>query len=78
MVWDLDPNNMSMEITGLSMAARAQVVVDPAEGEKALRMLMLKYPQQDSLPRQCRPRRNVPIFRLTPIRASHHTDLVAC
>src|SRR5579862_1246886 len=28
-----------MEITGLSMAARAQVVDDPAEGEKVLRML---------------------------------------
>ena len=35
-----------MEITGLSMAARAQVVVDPTEAEKALRLLMLKYPQQ--------------------------------
>src|SRR6478736_86656 len=39
-----------MEITGLSMAARAQAVVDPGEGEKALRMLMLKYPQQLSAP----------------------------
>ena len=37
-----------MEITGLSMAARAQAVVDPAEAEKALRLLMLKYPQQTS------------------------------
>src|SRR5512138_3556490 len=35
-----------MEITGLSMAARAQVVVDPTEAEKVLRLLMLKYPQQ--------------------------------
>src|SRR6476659_10258748 len=39
-----------MEITGLSMAARAQPVVDPGEGEKALRMLMLTYPQQLSAP----------------------------
>jgi len=39
-----------MEITGLSMAARAQVVVDPTEAEKALRLLMLKYPQQASIP----------------------------
>jgi len=33
-----------MDIMGLSMAAHAQQVVDPAEVEKALRMLMLKYP----------------------------------
>ena len=45
-----------MEITGLSMAARAQAVVDSAEAEKALRLLMLKYPQQASMPCQCRPR----------------------
>lgn len=31
-----------MDITGLSMAARATVVDDPAEGEKALRLLMRK------------------------------------
>jgi len=35
-----------MEITGLSMAAYAQLVVDLTEAEKALRWLMLKYPQQ--------------------------------
>src|SRR6185436_6442358 len=34
-----------MEITGLSMAARAQVVTDPTEAEKALRLLMMKYPR---------------------------------
>jgi hypothetical protein len=39
-----------MEITGLSMAARAQPVVDRAEAENALRLLMLKYPEQKSLP----------------------------
>src|SRR5512135_972924 len=37
-----------MKITGLSMAAHARRVADPAEAEKALRMLMLKYPQEDS------------------------------
>ena len=31
-----------MDITGLSMAARATLVVDLAEGEKALRLLMQK------------------------------------
>ena len=39
-----------MEITGLSMAARAQAVVDRAEAEEALRLLMAKYPEQNSLP----------------------------
>src|SRR5678815_5118040 len=33
-----------MKITGLSMAARAQPVVDRAEAEKVLRLLPLKYP----------------------------------
>src|SRR5215472_11622903 len=34
-----------MNITGLSMAAHAQAVVDKAEAEKVLRMLMSKYPE---------------------------------
>ena len=37
-----------MAITGLSMAARAQAVLDPAEARKVLRMLPLKYPEQTS------------------------------
>jgi nitroimidazol reductase NimA-like FMN-containing flavoprotein (pyridoxamine 5'-phosphate oxidase superfamily) len=75
-----------MEITGLSMAARSQVVVDPAEQQKALRMLMLKYPQQGSLPLPMPTPADVRIFRVTPIVISvldyskgfAHTDLVAC
>jgi hypothetical protein len=39
-----------MDITGLSMAARAEVVADRAEGEKALRLLMQMYLPQESLP----------------------------
>ena len=39
-----DDTAQVMEITGLSMAARAEAVVDRAEAEKALRLLMLKYP----------------------------------
>lgn len=39
-----------MAITGLSMAARAQVVPDRAEAEKVLRMLPLKYPEAQPLP----------------------------
>src|SRR5690349_22124175 len=37
-----------MEITGLSMAARAQPVTDRAEAEKVLRMMPMKYPPQAS------------------------------
>lgn len=75
-----------MEITGLSMAAHAQVVVDPAEAEKALRLLFLKYPQQNSIPLPMPTPADVRIFRLTPIVISvldyskgfAHTDLVTC
>ena len=77
-----------MEITGLSMAARAEVVVDRAEAEKALRLLLLKYPEQKSLPLHLPmpTPENVRIFRLTPTVISlldyskgfGHTDLVIC
>src|SRR5215831_12567679 len=76
-----------MEITGLSMAAHAQVVVDPTEGEKALRMLMERYPQQNSLPFTSLPSfAAVRVFRLTPrvisvldySKGFGHTDLVTC
>src|ERR1043165_2664083 len=33
-----------MDTTGVSMGARPQVVDDPSEGEKALSLLMQKYP----------------------------------
>src|SRR5215475_6397384 len=39
-----------MEITGLSMAARAQAVFDWAEAEKVMRMLPQKYPERVGLP----------------------------
>jgi len=75
-----------MDITGLSMAARAQAVVDPIEAKKALRMLMLKYPQQNSLPLPMPKPEDVRIFRVTPTvisvldysRGFAHTDLVTC
>ena len=77
-----------MEITGLSMAARAEAVIDRAEAEKALRLLMLKYPEQKSLPLslQMPTPENVRIFRVTPTvisvldysRGFGHTDLVSC
>ncbi len=76
-----------MEIAGLSMAARAQVVTDPAEAEKALQLLMQKYPpQQDAIPLPMPTPADVRIFRVTPTVISvldyakgfGHTDLVTC
>lgn len=76
-----------MEISGLSMAARAQAVVDTREGEKAMRMLMERYPEQNSLPFTSLPRfAAVRVFRLTPqvisvldySKGFGHTDVVAC
>jgi nitroimidazol reductase NimA-like FMN-containing flavoprotein (pyridoxamine 5'-phosphate oxidase superfamily) len=75
-----------MEITGLSMAARAQVVTDPTEAEKALRLLMLKYPTQASLPLPMPTPADVRIFRVIPVVISvldyskgfAHTDLITC
>lgn len=75
-----------MEITGLSMAARAQRVADRAEAEKVLRMLPLKYPEQASMPGPMPTPEQVRIFRVTPTVISvldyskgfGHTDLVTC
>jgi hypothetical protein len=75
-----------MEITGLSMAARAQTVIDPMEAGKVLRMLPLKYPAQVSLPGPMPGPEDVRIFRVTPTVISvldyslgfGHTDLVTC
>src|SRR6266705_2408722 len=53
-------------ITGLSMAAHAQAVVDQAEAGKILRMLPLKYPEQVSLSVPMPTPEDVRIFRLTP------------
>ena len=75
-----------MAITGLSMAARAQAVVDPSEANKVLRMLPLKYPEHASLPVKMPTAADVRIFRVTPVVISvldyskgfGHTDLVTC
>ena len=76
-----------MEITGLSMAAHAQRIADPAEAEKAMGLLMQKYPQpQEPLPIPVPAPEDVAIFRVTPMVISvldytkgfGHTDLVTC
>ncbi|RWM02384.1 pyridoxamine 5'-phosphate oxidase family protein [Mesorhizobium sp.] len=73
-----------MEITGLSMAARAQPVEDRAEAERILKMLPEKYPPQASLPGPMPTPDEVRIFRVVPSVISvldyskgfGHTDLV--
>ncbi len=75
-----------MAITGLSMAARAQLVTDQAEAERVLGLMPLKYPAQTKLPVPMPKPGDVRIFRLTPTVISvldyskgfGHTDLVTC
>jgi len=75
-----------MTITGLSMAGRAQAVLDRAEAERILHMLPSKYPEQLSLPGPMPTADQVRIFRVTPTVISvldytkgfGHTDLVSC
>jgi PPOX class probable F420-dependent enzyme len=80
-----DDTPQVMEITALSMAARAERVVDTAEAEKALRLLMQRYPEQKSLPAQMPKPSDVAVFRVRPkvisvldyTQGFGHTDLVA-
>src|SRR5579871_592376 len=55
-----------MEITGLSMAARAQPVLDRTEAERVLRLLPRKYPEQVNLLGPMPTADQVRIFRVTP------------
>jgi nitroimidazol reductase NimA-like FMN-containing flavoprotein (pyridoxamine 5'-phosphate oxidase superfamily) len=80
---DHDTPNV-MEITGLSMAARAQAVVDPTEVAKALGLILSKYPQQGAALPSPPSAAEVRIVRVTPTVISvldyalgfAHTDLV--
>jgi nitroimidazol reductase NimA-like FMN-containing flavoprotein (pyridoxamine 5'-phosphate oxidase superfamily) len=82
---DDDPAQV-MEITGLSMAARARTVTDPAEAEKAIVLLMSRYPEQKATGLPMPKPSEVRLFRLTPTVISvldyakgfGHTDLVTC
>ena len=82
---DDDPAQV-MDIAGLSMAAHAQLVTDPAEFENALRLLISRYPNQKGLDLPMPKTSEVCVFRLTPTIISlldyskgfGHTDLIAC
>lgn len=75
-----------MAITGLSMAARARAVVEPAEVDRVLHMLMQKYPDLASLPVPMPKPEGIRIYRVMPTVISvldyskgfGHTDLVTC
>jgi len=82
---DDDPAQV-LDIKGLSMAAHAHRVVDPAEGAKALALLFARYPAQEGVTFPTPSPADVAIFRLTPTVISvldysqgfAHTDLVQC
>ena len=75
-----------MQIQGVSMAARAHRVTDAAEAQKALELLMRRYPPQQGLDLPMPKPEEVAIFRVTPTVISlldyskgfAHTDLVEC
>jgi PPOX class probable F420-dependent enzyme len=81
-----DDTPQVMDITGLSMAAHAELVVDPAEAEKAIRLLVAKYPYQTSAELPAPEPEDVRVFRLIPVVISvldyskgfGHCDLVSC
>jgi len=80
-----DDTGQVMAIEGLSMAARAQLVTDAAEAEKALRLMMQRYPPQEA-PLPPPEAADLRIFRLTPqvisvldySKGFGHSDLVTC
>jgi nitroimidazol reductase NimA-like FMN-containing flavoprotein (pyridoxamine 5'-phosphate oxidase superfamily) len=71
-----------MTITGLSMAAHARAVDDPAETAKAMKLLGEKYPEYAGFPMPSL--QDIRIFRVTPrvisildyTKGFGHTDLV--
>ena len=82
-----DDTPQVMEITGLSMAARAERVTDKAEGEKALGLLAERYPPQEApIPLEMPKPEEVALFRVKPkvisvldyTQGFGHTDLVTC
>lgn len=75
-----------MAITGLSMAAHAEAVVDRDEASRILGLFPLKYPENIAVPIPMPTPEDVKIFRVTPAVISvldyskgfGHTELVIC
>lgn len=75
-----------MQITGLSMAAYAETIVDMEEGKRVMALLASRYSAQENLPIEMPAPEQVRLFRLTPTVISvldysqgfGHADLVAC
>jgi nitroimidazol reductase NimA-like FMN-containing flavoprotein (pyridoxamine 5'-phosphate oxidase superfamily) len=82
---DNDVDNV-MAITGLSMAAHARPVTDPAEAQKALALIVGKYKVMPDFPLDMPTPDQVRLFRLEPVvfsvldysKGFAHTDLVTC
>lgn len=81
-----DETPQVMQIAGLSMAARAKPVTDPAEVQRLMVLIMDKYPEQKALNLPMPDPSGVRIFRVTPevislidySKGFGHTDLVTC
>ena len=75
-----------MQITGLSMAGRAQRITDPAEAARVLPLIMQRYPEQQGLGLPMPKPEDIALYRVTPTVISvldyskgfGHTDLVKC
>jgi nitroimidazol reductase NimA-like FMN-containing flavoprotein (pyridoxamine 5'-phosphate oxidase superfamily) len=75
-----------MAISGLSMAARAEAVTDPAEAMRVLQLLMSRYPPQTADLGPMPKPGDVRLIKLSPTVISvidyskgfGHSDLVAC
>lgn len=61
-----DPSQI-MDITGVSMAARAIAVSDRTEAQRVLSMLPSKYPEQTNFPGPMPQPEQVRIYRLEPV-----------
>ncbi|MBL8552625.1 MAG: pyridoxamine 5'-phosphate oxidase family protein [Hyphomonadaceae bacterium] len=75
-----------MKIAGLSMAAHARRVEDPAEARRALALLIARYPEQKGMELAPPDAADIAFFRVEPkiisvldyTKGFAHTDLVAC
>lgn len=76
-----------MQITGLSMAARAERVLDPKEGQRIIGLLLARYAPEEAPSGFAAPApSDIALFRLTPTVISvldyskgfGHADLVDC